>query len=312
MAWQHLAAPVAHSSLAKASRALASFARHLDQNQTPTMERLWGYVTKPLAHDATCAALLCCGKEMARAIDRGYGAGLDNGYHNRTHFKEVLIAAHALLTIANRQGQNFTAADRAAYLFSALIHDLDHDGTNNRGRAHRLENRSLARAYPLMHKYGVSATQERQIQLMVRSTDVSATADYVNALYYGTPPDQLKTPAGHTQFTQLARPKHTATAELAAMLRDADILFSAGISLDSTKRNGARLAKEWGKSAITATDHRNFLRHVVAHPSPTHPQNRLIGFTSQAGRFFNPNIEVIACKLEQAELHRSNIKLKHA
>lgn len=264
----------------------------LQQPDAPSMYSLWRGHTHQLNRPRT-APLLQAGARLAQQLDAGIGAGQGNPYHNLTHFKEVLICAGALLQASVAQGHSFSYIEQTQLLFSAMVHDFAHDGGRNGNQPQRLEKQSVAAIKPVLDACGVAAIDQQAIALMIGSTDVSKSPDYLNGLLAGK---AVSPPPGYENLAPLGQPARAATAELAAMLRDADILFAAGVTGVTAALSKERLSQELNQRE-DASHHNDFLKFIVSQPQPD--GTRQVGFASQAGKFFNPNIPIVAQALWQ-------------
>lgn len=290
--WLPLFPPLHGRSLEAVTRNLEQMSEHLHGPKAPSMHMLWNNLTHYLK-GPTNAALIEAGHDVAKRIDQGIGAGEGNGYHNAVHFKEVLVCAAALVRISAWQGRSLSAREQAILLFSAMAHDYDHDGGKNGMTPLRLENSSLRGIAGDLKRHNVDKVTSDAVHLMVRSTDVSRSPDYVNTLKAG---GRMPVPEGYGALAPLGDIKNKRIAELAAMLRDADILLAAGITGHTAKVSKAKLGTEWNK-VLDYKDHLGLLNFVVSQPDGLGGRN--IGFASEAGKFFNPNIAVVTHSLAQ-------------
>lgn len=281
----------AHSpaSLAKRLERINLFVRSED---APSMQDVWQGLTASLAGPST-NNLLAAGHAIAARIDKGIGAGVGNDYHHAAHFKDVMFSAATLVHVAGLQGKPLTRREQAVLLFTALVHDYDHDGGRNRGNALRLEEMALRGITADFKQHNINPATQEMIGLMLRSTDVSRSPDYVSALKVGM---RVKAPEGYESLAPLGLARHRRTAELAAMLRDADILMAAGVTGVTARDSKSELGREWNE-ILDYKDHLGFLNFVVSQPDGK--GGRSIGFASEAGQFFNPNIGIVAHSLAQ-------------
>ena len=103
--------------------------------------------------------------EIAKLIDENVPyengkftySGNANSYHNGNHTQEVIINVAFLLAITEEKQKDFgfilTKEDKALVLFSALIHDLGHNGKNLMNEPFAQEKRSFELALPIIKKY---------------------------------------------------------------------------------------------------------------------------------------------------------------
>lgn len=251
------------------------------------MAMLWQKLTDEIK-EPTAIPYAWAGADLADMIDKGIGASKPNPYHNDGHFRDVLLGAALLNQLSAMNGRPLRPDEKGKLFFSALIHDLDHDGGKNAGQPFRLEDRSLAIGLPVLARHGVDAKAQEDVRLMVRSTDLSVAPKYAHDLLVAQrqkkplPPP----PPGYEPLAALGRPDMARTAEIAAMLRDSDILPSVGISAIRTAQQMRKLEKEW-KTSLDSKSQRRFLEAVMRHDGK-------YSFSSLAGVFFNSNIEPIA------------------
>ena len=216
-------------------------------------------------------------------------------YHNARHTREVVADAIWLAAATPELG----AGDRALLYLAAAVHDLGHDGgTNERTDRHGrrrwipgfLEDRSLALILPVARRAGVAAARCEDLATMVRQTDIvarpalTALHDMVlgGAGGGGAGGDgadgggrRLDAPADKGLARLRSRPGVLRTA---ALLADADVMASAGLSRASQKLQDSRFAAERG-IATTPDGTLLFL-------------DRMLGgrFITAVGRRLDPNL----------------------
>ena len=206
-------------------------------------------------------------------------------YHNARHTREVVADAIWLAAATPELG----AGDRALLYLAAAVHDLGHDGgTNERTDRHGrrrwipgfLEDRSLALILPVARRAGVVAARCEDLAAMVRQTDIIARPA-LTALHdvvlggAGGGGRRRGTPADKGLARLRSRP---GVLRAAALLADADVMASAGLSRASQKLQDARFAAERG-IATTPAGTLLFL-------------DRMLGgrFITAAGRRLDPNL----------------------
>ena len=211
-------------------------------------------------------------------------------YHNARHTREVVADAIWLAAATPELG----AGDRALLYLAAAVHDLGHDGgTNERTDRHGrrrwipgfLEDRSLALILPVARRAGVAAARCEDLATMVRQTDIvarpalTALHDVVLGGAGGGGADgdgrRLDAPADKGLARLRSRPGVLRTA---ALLADADVMASAGLSRASQKLQDSRFAAERG-IATTPDGTLLFL-------------DRMLGgrFITAVGRRLDPNL----------------------
>ncbi len=187
------------------------------------------------------AALARAGLAIAADIDRGIGAGIPDGYHNPRHFLEVLLST---LVLSQKVGLGAEAA--VEVLTAAVIHDFHHDGSTGDRRAFRLESLAVRMAEPYLAAAGATAEQRETLGRLVLATEPLTAAPFARACHrhhrgLGPPPG----PAPLPELAPLAeRPEQ---AQQAALLTEADVLPSLGLTIAHAHEAQARLAAEFGR-----------------------------------------------------------------
>ncbi|MFA6280488.1 MAG: hypothetical protein WC612_06835 [Bdellovibrionales bacterium] len=208
------------------------------------------------------------GKLTALQLDSDLSAHhLNNDYHNADHLKQVLINTFVISQLSDRKGIQPPPLD---LLIAAMIHDVNHDGsTNTVNGKHipfRLEDKSMAYARPLFKAAWVDDQTIRDIQTMLRWTDLAGRAeDMVKAYPEGLRPD---------------------VAEKAKMLGDADLLPAIGLTGPQACKENEKLGLEWDKP-LSTRNFRSFVKGVAGN-----------GFQSQGAKYFNPNIERVVAYMD--------------
>lgn len=293
LSWLPFCTPPKNKTRPEVTKAVEAASLLVTGSKSPSTLDIWNRFAAQHNGPST-ASLISAGRDLARSIDSGIGAGKSqNLFHATSHFKEVIMGAGALLWISEHiQQQTFTAKEKLTLLFSALGHDYHHDAGKNGPTPLRLEKLAVQGLMPHMADHDVDTHTREAVQLMIYSTDVSRSPDYVNALLRGqTPPP----PQGYEILAELATPAHARTAQLAAMLRDADILMLSGITLKTAERAKELLGREW-QMEMTPEDHDGFLKFIVAQTNEK--GERVVGYSSPAGQFFNPNIGKISASFK--------------
>jgi hypothetical protein len=249
-------------------QACAELVRHLD----------------PRGADPLSTALI----EIAAAAD---ASGLDNSYHNPQHFLEVGLL---WLNLAVAEDRARTAAGKPP-LFSphvlllgccaAFGHDVLHDGGANDAvgldgmvtrEAFRLELRSAETCAGILRKHAASEEDIAAIRCLILVTDPQDGYDALEEALQGRDASAIR-----PEFTALTDPL---LREMAAILRDADILPSAGLTPEDHDRTGEALEEELGLAppGLGPAGTAHFLGV------------RLRGrFLSEAGRAFNPQLAAL-------------------
>jgi len=284
---------------------LAAFYRHL-AGQPPQTAPLWHACLNGLQVDP--ALPLCnAGHAIAVALDAGHYAGVAQGYHNRVHYVEVLLnAAHCLFCHQQDPAPplRLTMPEQAMLLFAALSHDLAYQPGGNRDSAGTIlpcqQEQIAVRVFtPYLVAQQVEADTIATIQGMVYCTDVSKLPSGCNAHrllqaalpnpvgyvpdYAGWSAATLATVAAPLNRV-LANPR---TCFLAALLADADILSSAGLTYAYSVAQSQKLAKEWGQSTALP----DVLGNLCHFLQPLAQK----GFLTSLATFFLPNTKAILC-----------------
>ena len=230
---------------------------------------------------------------LAEAIERRDQPKPVNPYHNAHHTLEVLLNAHYLAcrndTVATQI--RLTQREYGLLCLAALIHDYEHDGTMNGAQRFRLERQSADLASPFFAAAGIDAEDRAAINVIVLATDPAGPNLYMKALhgmafYEGSPPDPA---LAYPELAPLAEDRRL--LRLAALLNDADLLSSAGLSVDYAAKQSAKLGAEGGRR-LDCADMLRFLSYIVGG-----------SFTTRAGRFFNLNMFLIKALAELGVNH---------
>lgn len=233
----------------------------------PSIAALVSVAAQDLALDPE-STLLAAVMLAALAADIPY----HHPYHDNHHFREVtaMMACYCRRTL-NPPG--FTSADApllssgdiAKCLLAAVAHDLHHDGGSNgvagQHRAYRLEDRAIQALRPLMTLAGVSIADQTEVETLIRITDTSAPPGGISPHHIlaqlwrhedVSVPDILL-PLAHDRRLQ----------HMAALMSDADLAPSAGLTYSFAMAQTRRLARE--AEGFAATDHSllGFLDHVM-------------------------------------------------
>lgn len=287
--------------------ALANLFFKLNEIEGPKLSLIWRIVTDFATDYPSLMPLKDAGELIAADYDRGLAAGTRNAYHNREHAAETLICAHVLALLDLRQETPLSAEERLLLLFCALIYDWNHDGSEENGVYFRVEKRALETAKPYMAH--VTPGQLLRTDLIVRASDLSGPHTFARQavawqrILARMNPDAQRptpppTPPGMEILATLFQPQHAATAEIAAMLRDADLLPLAGLTADYAAVQTSRLRDEWARPFAQA-EYTGLLVNAMARPRTPRderpilngePDNQIIVFGSRMGAFFNPNI----------------------
>ncbi len=214
-------------------------------------------------------------------------------FHDLRHTREVVANAIWLAAATPR----LSAGERALLFLAATVHDLGHDGgTNARAGADGrrrtipclLEDRSLGLILPVARRAGLAPARIAALVAMVRQTDIARraglTALHDAVLGEGASPARATGPEDDPERLR-ARPRVLLAT---AVLADADVLTSAGLTRASQRVQDARLAAERGTAVDPAVGLRFF--------------DRLLGgrFITAAGRRLDPNLRRLRAALAAA------------
>jgi hypothetical protein len=220
------------------------------------------------ATDAT--ALVAAGRQLARAIDSGVGAGTGNAYHNSQHFCEVMLSAFYLAQL-----DGLEPADQLELVLAAMVHDFHHDGRGNGVVPFRLERLAVNACEPYLVDAGVPEPQRRALAALILATDVTHGIAIAQACHASHSSNAAQ-PVIHPDAPELALlAGDQRLARRAMVLTEADVLPSVGLSIEHAMRLQTRLSQEWGRPQQVKDKYR-FITEVFP------------GFT--IGRFFTPNV----------------------
>jgi len=218
----------------------------------PSMGLLWQRATKVIGLDAT-SPLYKAGRFVASAMDRGHGLGIKDGFHNKDHFAQVLMSA-AQLVLRNNQGNHdditLTPHEGGQVLLTALGHDFFYEPGGNGETPYRLEAISFRQLEYHLSMWSVAAADQSNIQTMIYGTDVS----------FASRAGAFIRQAHHYHFADGEEPVVTETLQpvqavltdprlsrKAALLVEADILGSAGLTVEYSREQNNKLGVEFGR-----------------------------------------------------------------
>ncbi|WP_310389408.1 hypothetical protein [Roseateles sp.] len=215
---------------------------------------------------------------VAAAIDAQAPVFDRNPYHNRQHFCEVVLTAHALCAL-----ERLDAATTQFLLLAALIHDFVHDGGSH--PAFLQERASIECVRPLLQSAGLQPLQLSRMATLVLSTDTAQGTGFMAAACKAHEKGEAcsaKVPAGAPELAALT--EDAGLAMLARMLCEADILPSIGLDLAHGMLVQERLAREW-RRPLDAKDKLAFVCLVLQQ-----------GYVSD---FFLPNVQLMRAALTE-------------
>lgn len=247
----------AGQSARRAGRDLEAMHRRMARTGQPSLASLFTAACTRLGLGATNplrrAGLVACVLAETRPAP---------AFHDARHTREVLANAIWLAAAEAR----LPPEEHALLLIAAVTHDIGHDGgTNTRAdamgtiayRPCLMEDRALGFVLPLAERAGAPAEWLRDLRVMVRQTDI-ARRGALASLDAGTAPPVNTIPEAEAEWLR-ARPMVLCAT---ALLADADVLASAGLSLRAQRQHQLRLAREWGRPARDA-DGLAFLRELL-------------------------------------------------
>lgn len=233
---------------------------------------------------------------LSEAVERRDTPVPVNPYHNAHHTLEVVLNAHYLASRNDRVSAciQLTARERGILYLAALIHDFEHDGTMNGAQRFRLERQSADLALPHLTLAGVDAADREAIRVIVLATDPAGPNLYMKSLHSIAFADgtALEPAQAYDELAPLAADRRL--LRLAALLNDADLLSSAGLSVDYAAKQSAKLGAEGGRR-LDSADMLRFLSRIVGG-----------SFTTRAGRFFNLNMFLIKAMAEISLAHNDD------
>jgi hypothetical protein len=231
--------------------------------------------------DPLCVA----SQRIASDLDGGVGAGGANPYHNAQHFCEVVLSALYLSLLAG-----VAAKGKAELLAAALVHDFHHDGSTNANVPFRLERLSAEAAAPYLEAAGVPTDVQARIRAMIFSTEVSIGARFAREchLHFAASGPRASLSGIPAELAPLA--DDAGLALQAVIVGEADVLSSAGLTVQYGELQQEKLAEEWKKPL--GADHKVWFLNQVFQD-----------FT--VGHFFAPNLRALKrAAQERAERER--------
>lgn len=228
----------------------------------------------------------------------------NNSYHNSEHLRDVSLLTLNLLAIKTLNDKNIQLSkfhqpqqlgdylsqsekeDLACVLIAAMCHDLDHDGLNNQRVVSEkkeyvpfyLEAIAADSAADNLSKHQNSEEHINLVKAMIYSTDVNSGYKIMtDGVVDGSVPKEIA-----EVF------KNNRKMEFCKILRDADVIGSAGLTPEYFDAQTKRLEEEI-HFKIDAKGASGFLEKMVG------------GFFSTAGQVFNDNYQELI-RLNQKRL----------
>ena len=239
----------------------------------------------------TLAAALC---DICEQADR---SGTSNAFHNPNHAREVgviwfnLALANDRLAETGESPCRLTERELLIGACAAFAHDIGHDGATNTAVAigldgikhnvrvpFRLETVAANCACDILRSQNTDPHEVSAVRAMILSTDINDGYHVLDAaLGIGAQPP----PEPNPNFAIFS---DASVRLMAAMLRDADIMLSAGLTLQDFDRYSRLIEIELGLAPISLgpTEAEKFFRAVL--------KGR---FVSQAGQLFQPRLDAL-------------------
>lgn len=288
--------------------ALSNLFYKIADDEGPKLSLIWREATRFAANDPALLPICTAGERIAADYDRGRAPNNQNAFHNRQHSAETLLCAHVLGTLDARSDLAQEQPMRLLLLLAALIYHWQHDAAELTPGSNyfRLEKRAMRAALPYISD--LSEDHQLTLDLIVRASDLSGPHTFARqALAWHRvvarleptdphPPHPHATPGIET-ISALFNFEHFGTAEVAAMLRDADIMPLAGLTADCAAVETSRLRDEWARPLAQA-EYMAYLNNALSRPrTPRDRQplngeteGRIITFASRAGQLFNATL----------------------
>lgn len=210
--------------------------------------------------------LACTCRKAAAAVGRWRG----RAYHSARHHAEVATNAMVLAAIAARHGHGLPSRDLGILLAAALAHDIHWEPAHQQVRF-AMEAKAAAVLDAIAAECGAGEDDRLAMRALVLATEPRSRPDLAapgsRASARDAVPDAL---AALLREPRLLR--------LAALLSDADLLSSAGLSPAWTRVQGQRLARE-SRTQLGEADRQYFFDIIVG------PR-----FLSPGGEYFAANL----------------------
>ena len=209
-----------------------------------------------------------CGA-VAEAVARWGG----HAYHSAKHHAEVATNVGVLAALSCRLGPPMLPAEQTLLLAAALSHDIHYDPAPRSLPRFTRETISADAMDAIAAKCGAADSDRHELRLLILATEPGFRSRLATLAV--SDPGR---PVPETLVPLAARPD---LIGLAAMLSDADLLSSAGLTPSWHDVQRSRLERELGLSIPPASD-LTFFDAVVGQD-----------FLSLPGRYFRPNLDSI-------------------
>lgn len=203
-------------------------------------------------------------------------SGRENAYHNPLHSRDVGVVFANLVRLQSHLRLGSPIPDTIDFLTgccAAFGHDIGHDGQDG-GEPFRLEKIAADRVGAIMDFHLVDQHLIERVYCAIMATEVKSGYRALDEAGQG--PLSNDVPGCLNGLTVRK------TRDAACLLRDADVMQSAGLTPDDHDRQTARLEKERGipKHSMGAPGADFFLRDLV-----------MGRFLSDAGHLFQPQLD---------------------
>jgi hypothetical protein len=191
-------------------------------------------------------------------------------YHSAQHHAEVATNAAVLADIMHRMGRPLPPARRAVMLAAALSHDLNYEPGPPRARF-TAEREAAEAMDAIAGRFGLAQADRDDIRVLILATEPGFRPRLARL---------RRAPGASAELPAFLEPLATRPelAELAAILSDADLLSSSGLTLRWRRVQRGRLERELGHR-IPPADDLAFFDRIVAD-----------GYLSLGGQHFTPNL----------------------
>jgi hypothetical protein len=228
------------------------------------------------------ASLSSFAKALVEIGEAADASGVRNAYHNPAHSRDVGVVFLNLLRLEAlhpRAAEDLSAQDMMIGCCAAFGHDVGHDGiSDSRGQAFRLEALAADIVGDIMRRHAIEPLYVERAQCAILTTEVQQGYGILEAARRG----EKITTSGSNIPSSLRAITDSATRRLAFLLRDSDVMQSAGLSPADHDRQTRRLEAEQGvpRNTLGAQGADFFLRDMIRGH-----------FLSSAGRVFQPQLD---------------------
>jgi hypothetical protein len=197
-----------------------------------------------------------------------------------------------LATVSSRLGCAIPAHDVGILLAAALAHDINWEPITDKHSRFAAEAKSAGALDAIAAGCGVGVDDRCAMHVLVLATEPYCRADLAALL--SLPASEARVPAGESAATLAPLAAEPRLLQLAALLSDADLLSSAGLSRSWSRVQWQRLARE-GDHAPGKKAWHHFFEAIVGPD-----------FLSHGGRHFSPNLARIRASMDNL-LHTGSL-----